>query len=223
MQTVTAILENYRNARYRFYRSRTQVGTLNKLLLALGMAVLTGLMAQVRISLPWSPVPITAQTIAVLLAGVLLGHTWGGISMAIYIVLGVSGVPWFTGWASGFAHLAGPTGGYIWGFILAALFIGYMADRYVRARSFTSLFVLMLLADFVLIFGPGLAQLYLWLNLVKGSAIDLPGLLYMGMLPFIAGDVTKAAFTAMLGTALMPKEPYNNESDADKWQNRRLP
>lgn len=216
MQTVTALLENYRNSRYRLYRSRTEASTVNKLLLALGMAVLTGLAAQVRIPLPWSPVPITAQTFAVLLSGVLLGHTWGGISMAIYIVTGVLGVPWFSGWSSGLTHLTGPTGGYIWGFILAALFIGYMADRYVRARGFVSMLVLMLLANFVLIYGPGLVQLYFWLSLVKGSTVDLPGLLYMGLLPFIVGDITKAAIAAVLGRTLMPKEPYNHEPDADK-------
>lgn len=223
MQLALELLESYRSTRYNLYRRRAGASVLQKLLLALGMAVLTGLMAQVRLPLPWSPVPITGQTFSVLLAGVLLGNTWAGISMAIYITLGVAGVPWFTGLGAGFAHLAGATGGYIWGFILAALFIGYMADRFVRARSFIAMFALMLFANFVLIYGPGLGQLYLWLRLVKGSALDFTGLLYMGMIPFIAGDVIKAALAAILGRALMPKEAFNNETDAAKWRNWRLP
>ena len=223
MQTASGFLETYRSLRYNVYRRRVGASIFEKLLLALGMAVLTGLMAQIRLPLPWSPVPITGQTFAVLLAGVLLGNTWAGISMGIYIVLGVAGVPWFTGWGSGLSYLAGATGGYIWGFILAALFIGFMADRFVRARSFTSVFVLMLFANFILIYGPGLGQLYLWLNLVKGSPVDLAGLLYMGMIPFIAGDITKAALAAGLGRMLMPKEAFNRETDADKWGKWRLP
>lgn len=210
MQTVAALLEGYRDLRYRVYSRRIAAGTVQKLLLALGMAVITGLAAQLRVQLPWSPVPITAQTFAVLLAGILLGGTWGGVSMAIYIVLGVIGVPWFTGWGAGFMHLAGPTGGYIWGFILAALFIGYVTDHSTKTRRLLPLFILMLVANFVLIYGAGLTQLYVWLNFVKGSATGLTDVLYMGLLPFIAGDVTKAVMAATLGRLLLPREKPDN-------------
>jgi len=206
MQGVLELLESYRDIRDRLYQRRIAAGIVEKILLALGMAVITGLAAQIRIQLPWSPVPITGQTFAVLLSGILLGEMWGGVSMAIYIVLGIAGIPWFTGWTAGFMHLAGPTGGYIWGFVIAALFLGYTTDRFVKARSFIVLFGLMLLTNFVIIYGAGLIQLYAWLNYVKGSATGLTDLLYMGLVPFIAGDVTKAFLAAMLGRVLLPSK-----------------
>jgi biotin transport system substrate-specific component len=206
MQGVIELLESFSDVRDSLYRRRLAASLVEKLLLALGMAVVTGLAAQVRIQLPWSPVPITGQTFAVLLAGILLGQTWGGVSMVIYISLGIAGIPWFTGWTAGVAHLAGPTGGYLWGFILAALFVGYITDHFVKARGFTGLFGLMLLANFVIIYGAGLVQLYAWLNFVKGTATGLTELLYMGLVPFIAGDMMKALGAAIFGRVLLPRK-----------------
>ena len=138
------------------FRWRYGLSIPRKLALSLAVAALTGLLAQARIQLPWSPVPLTGQTFGVLLAGVLLGGWWGGVSMTMYAGLGAAGVPWFTGLNGGLAYLAGPTGGYVIGFILAALFLGYFTDRYVRARSFLSMLGLMSFASFILIYGPGL-------------------------------------------------------------------
>ncbi len=82
------IVATLNRAKYDAFKWRYELSLPWKLVLALGMAVLTGLLAQVRIPLPWSPVPITGQTFAVLLAGVLLGRWWGGISLALYAGLG---------------------------------------------------------------------------------------------------------------------------------------
>lgn len=205
------------------FRWRYELSIPTKLALAVGIACLTGLAAQVRFPLPWSPVPVTGQTFAVLLAGVLLGRWWGGISLAIYAGLGVAGVPWFTGWGSGLGYLAGPTGGYIIGFILAALFLGHLTDKYVRSRSFLSMLGLMLFANFILIYIPGLLQLGLWFNLVKGDPATVSSLLMMGVLPFIAGDITKAALAAAVARGVTPKSAYNGEVDKDKWAQWRLP
>jgi biotin transport system substrate-specific component len=194
-----------------------------KLALALGIALLTGLAAQLRVQLPWSPVPITGQTFAVLLAGVLLGKWWGGVSLALYAGLGIAGVPWFTGFGSGLGYLAGPTGGYVIGFVFAALFLGYFTDKYVRARSFVSMLALMLFANFVLIYVPGLLQLGLWLNIVKGQPVTFSSLLMMGAIPFIVGDTTKAVLAAAIARGITPKMAYNGEADKDKWANWRLP
>lgn len=223
MPTVSALLDSYVDMRYRLFRSRSQARFISKLLLALGLAVLTGLMAQIRIPLPWSPVPITGQTFAVLLAGVLLGRWWGGISLATYAGLGVIGLPWFAGWKGGFGILAGPTGGYIIGFILAALFLGHFTDKYVRSRSFIVMLGLMLFANFVLIYIPGLIGLNFWLSLVKGQAVGLSQLLVMGAIPFIAGDLTKAVIAAAIARGVTPKEAFNGEVDKDKWASWRLP
>ncbi len=209
--------------KYDVFRWRYELSIPKKLTLALGLACLIGLVAQIRIVLPWSPVPVTGQTLAVLLAGVLLGRRWGGISLTIYAGLGAVGVPWFAGWGSGLGYLAGPTGGYIIGFILAALFLGHFTDTYIRSRSFLSMLALMLFANFILIYVPGLLQLGLWLNLVKGEPATFTTLLSMGALPFIAGDITKAAMAAAIARGITPKSAYNGEVDKGKWANWRIP
>ena len=210
-------------AKYDIFRWRYELSVPKKLALALGMACLIGLVAQIRVVIPWSPVPVTGQTFAVLLAGVLLGRWWGGISLAIYAGLGVAGVPWFTGLGSGLGYLTGPTGGYIIGFILAALFLGHLTDTYIRSRSFLSMLVLMLLANFVIIYVPGLLQLGLWLNLVKGEPVAFATLLGMGAIPFVAGDVTKAVLAAAIARGVTPKLAYNGEVDKGKWASWRIP
>lgn len=209
--------------KYEVFKWRYELSIPKKLVLALGLACLTGLLAQVRFYLPWSPVPITGQTFAVLLAGVLLGRWWGGASMGIYAGLGAIGLPWFAGWSGGIGVLVGPTGGYIIGFILAALFLGHFTDKYIRSRSFFSMLGLMLFANFIFIHIPGLIQLYFWLSLVSGEAVTLSQLLMMGTIPFIAGDVTKAIAAAAISRGITPKQAYNGEVDKDKWASWRLP
>jgi len=177
------------------------------------MACLIGAVAQIRVVLPWSPVPITGQTFAVLLAGVLLGRWWGGASLALYTGLGAAGLPWFAGLNGGPGYLAGPTGGYLLGFILAAFFLGHFTDTYIRSRSFLSMLALMLFANFILIYVPGLIQLGLWLNLVKGEPTAFTAVLGMGAAPFLIGDVTKAVLAAAVATGITPKSNYNGDVD----------
>lgn len=202
--------------RYEVFRWRYELSIPRKLALAVGIAGLTGLLAQARIPLPWSPVPVTGQTFAVLIAGILLGRWWGGISLALYAGLGAAGLPWFSGWSGGVGYLAGPTGGYIIGFILAALFLGYFTDTYIRSRGFLSTLALMLLANFVLIYVPGLLLLGLWLKSVGGGAVTFTTLLSMGAIPFIPGDITKAVMAAALARGITPKRAYNGEVDKGK-------
>ncbi|MDH5781952.1 MAG: biotin transporter BioY [Dehalococcoidia bacterium] len=218
-----AIAARINQYKYDVFRLRYELSVPKKLALAVSIACLTGLVAQIRVLLPWSPVPVTGQTFAVLLAAVLLGRWWGGISMAIYGGLGAAGLPWFSGWSGGVGYLAGPTGGYIIGFILAALFLGHFTDKYIRSRSFFSMLGLMLFANFVLIYIPGLIQLGLWVNLVGGEAVTLATLLGMGAVPFIAGDVTKAVMAAAIARGVTPKLAYNGEVDKEKWASWRIP
>jgi biotin transport system substrate-specific component len=215
-----AIAAKIDRAKYDVFRWRYELSIPKKLVVAAGLACIVGLLAQVRFPIPWSPVPITGQTCAVLLAGVLLGGWWGGASLAIYAGLGAVGVPWFSGWASGL----GATGGYIVGFILAALFLGHFTDKYIRARSFLSMLVLMLFANFILIYVPGLIWLGIWLNRVVGTpAASFAALLGMGLLPFIAGDITKAVLAAAIARGITPKLAYNGEVDKGKWASWRIP
>ncbi len=209
-------LDRWRMATYNAYRWRAELGLARKILLALGMACVIGLAAQIRFPLPWTPVPITMQTFAVLLAGVLLGRWWGGISVASYAGLGAAGLPWFTGWSGGVGHLAGPTGGYIIGFFLAALFVGHFVDKYIRARSFLPMLGILLFANFVLIYVPGLLQLHLWLNLVNGKSTSFYQVLHLGFYPFIAGDLIKIFAVTGIASAITPKQAFNREADSVK-------
>ena len=79
------------------FRWREQARLPSKITMAALMAAVVGLLAQVKVPLPFTPVPITGQTFGVLLAGVLLGKKWGGVSLGIYAVLGIVGLPWFNG------------------------------------------------------------------------------------------------------------------------------
>lgn len=210
-------------AKYAAFRWRHELSIPKKLALALAMVAVTALLAQLKFRLPWSPVPITGQTLGVLLAGVLLGRWWGGISMGLYAILGVVGLPLFAGWSHGLGIIAGPTGGYIVGFILASLFLGHFSDKYVRSRSFFVMLGLMLFANFILIYIPGLIQLNRWLILVKGQSVSLTQLLTMGLIPFLAGDITKAVTAAAIARGITPKRAFNGEVEKDKWANWRIP
>ncbi len=215
-------IDNYKHARYNFFKWRYELDILHKVVLALSFACLTGLVAQFRFYLPWTPVPLTGQTFAVLLTGILLGR-WAGVSQGMYLGIGAVGVPWFAGGNAGIGYLTGATGGYLIGFIFAAFFLGYFVDKYIRSRSFISMLGLMLFANFVIIQGFGLAHLYIWLTFVKGSSVNIVELLVMGMIPFIVGDILKIFTAAGITRAITPKMAYNGELDAGKWKSWRIP
>jgi biotin transport system substrate-specific component len=210
---ITMYVNRYKYARYTFFKWRYQLEIYQKVILAVSFTCLTGLLAQVRFYLPWSPVPLTGQTFAVLLSAIVLGKWWGGISQSIYLSVGIAGVPWFAGMNGGFAYFAGPTGGYLIGFVLAAFFIGYFVDRYIKSRKYWTMFALMLFANFGIVFGLGLIQLYGWLSFT-GASIDIWGLLLMGLIPFIIGDTIKIAIAAGVATSITPKQGYGSEIDA---------
>ncbi len=197
----------YESAKYNFFKWRFESNFLNKFALALGFACLTGLLAQFRFYLPYTPVPVTGQVFAVLLSGVILGKWYGGVSQGLYAGIGAAGVPWFNGLKGGMDVLSGVTGGYIVGFIAAALVIGWFTDRYVKSRSFTSLFSIMLLG-IVLIYLFGVVQLSLVLGVNAQRAIEL------GALPFIGVDVYKALIAAAIAAAVTPRTAYGNEIDS---------
>jgi biotin transport system substrate-specific component len=211
---ITLYANKYKHARFTFFKWRYQLEVYHKVILAISFACLTGVLAQVRVYLPWSPVPLTGQTFAVLLSAIVLGKWWGGISQSIYVGVGLAGVPWFAGLNSGFSYFMGPTGGYLIGFILAAFFLGYFIDSYVKSRTYLRMLALMLFANFVIVFGLGLLQLYGWITVTTGATVDLWGVLMMGLIPFIVGDVMKIAVAAGIATAITPKQSFGKELDA---------
>lgn len=198
--------ESYYKKRYSFYKHIGELSLTNKVILAFFMACITGIFAQLVIPLPWTPVPVTAQTFAVLMAGVVLGRYWGGISMAMYVIIGLAGVPWFSGMNGGYEILFSANIGYLIGFILAALFLGHLTDKYVHARSFRPMLGLIFFANFAIIYIPGLIGLAAFLYFINGTIPSLWTLILMGVLPFLIGDTLKIAGAAALTKAITPKE-----------------
>lgn len=169
---------------------RQDVGLKKGALISLGLALLTGISAQVRLPMPFSPVPITGQVFVVLLLGFIFGKKIGLGSQLFYVGLGGAGVPWFTGLSGGLAALAGPTGGYILGFLPAAYLIGWLSER-LELKGISRLF-LAGLAGLGVIYFFGSLQLSLFLN--SGFARTIS----MGVLPFAWIDLFKVFLVSLI-------------------------
>lgn len=149
-------------------------------------ALLTAGAAQ--LSVPLWPVPITGQTLAVLLVGSALGARRGALSMALYVLLGVVGLPVFADGTAGPGVLVGPSGGYVVGFIAAAAVVGWVAERF-GDRRFTAALLSFVLGT-VVTFAVGMV----WLAASLG--LDLQHTLEYGLYPFVVGGVAKALIGA---------------------------
>jgi biotin transport system substrate-specific component len=154
--------------------------------LVVGAAAVVGIAAQVAVPL-W-PVPITGQTLAVLLVGSALGAVRGSIAMVVYALMGIVGLPVFSDASSGLGVIAGPTGGYIIGFIFSAALVGWVAER-AGDRKFVGA---------ILAFGAGTVVTFafgmIWLAAVLG--LNLEQTLQAGLYPFIVGGVVKSLLAA---------------------------
>ena len=157
--------------------------------------IFTILGAFVRIPLPFTPVPLTLQTMFVLLSGAYLGGGWGSIAQLIYLCLGILGLPVFSGAGSGLLYLSGPTAGYIWGFVLAAFFVGRCLRH--KQNSLFFIFAVFCLGDLLLLLC-GLV----WLKII--FVYPLQKLLFIGFLPFLAGDLLKAWAASLIYFKLAP-------------------
>ncbi len=146
----------------RYYTWRNELDKKGQISLMLLFTFLTGISAFVKIPLSFTPVPITAQTLIVLLSGLFLKKEWALKSQLLYIGMGLVGVKWFSGGRGGLGVLTGATGGYLIGFVLAAYLIGYIREKYDNNTTFTTNLVLLFIAGLVVIFGFGLIQLALW-------------------------------------------------------------
>lgn len=186
-----------------------------KIVLVVSFACFTGLLAQVRILLPWTPVPITGQTFAVLAGGFVIGK-WGGASQILYVAAGCLGIPWFAGSTGGAEMLGGPTVGYLLGFIVAAFLVGYCFDTMQRFRSFRNAFFLVLFANFCIINGMGLLFLYFWLPYPGGPGISMDHFLMIHFLPFLPGGLIKVFLASQLAVLLYPQESkINRKNDCE--------
>jgi biotin transport system substrate-specific component len=160
--------------------------------LVIGGAALVAASAQVSIPLPFTPVPITGQTFAVLLVGASLGSLRGCAALGLYLLVGLLGAPIYADQNHGWDVLRGATGGYIRGFVLAALVVGWLAER--RYDRTTAVAVTTFLTGEVIVFTIGCA----WLSHVLGTGLDRT--LELGLYPFVIGELLKI----YLAGALVP-------------------
>ncbi len=158
---------------------------------AFSFAAITALSSKLIIPLGFTPVPISLQSLSVVMAGLVLGSKAGALSQIILIGLGLVGLPVFSSPLPGNLVLAGPTGGYIFGFVLTAFFSGWIRENFLKRNPIQD-FALIFLGS-LFIFIPGV----LWLSQFTGQNLWLS--IQLGFFPFIVGDLIKCA----LATALL--------------------
>ena len=163
-----------------------RAGVRSNLTLVVGASLVTSLAARLEIPVPWSPVPITGQTFAVLLSGAVLGTRRAFLAQLLYLAEGALGLPVFAGGGAGAATFIGPTAGYLIGFPLAAALTGWLAERG-WDRHFSTMLIAMLLGSLP-IFALGVALLARFLPADR--------LLAAGLFPFLPGDLIKATLAA---------------------------
>jgi biotin transport system substrate-specific component len=173
-------------------------GLVTDLILIAAGTALTSILAQIAIPL-W-PVPITGQTFSVLFVGATLGVTRAALSMVLYLAIGLLGLPVFAPQAdgshiTGAAALVGPTAGYLFGFILAAAFVGWLAQREWDRKWLGTL--LAFIGGTVIIYAVGLPWLYFALTKLNVPN-PLQATLTGGLYPFLIGDALKAILAAVI-------------------------
>ncbi len=159
------------------------------------MASATSVLAYVRIPLPFTPVPVTGQTFGVMLAGALLGPRLGALSMVVYVLLGAVGVPVFAGAEAGPGALAGPTGGYLFGFIVGSFVTGLLVERCPRSSTWYY-FLAITAGGIIVVYTLGVAQL------MAVTGLGLAEALWAGAVPFLPGDLLKAAVASTIAPRL---------------------
>lgn len=154
------------------------------------MTAIICILGPISFPIPISPVPISLGLLGVLLAVYLLGVKWGTVSCLIYLLLGLVGVPVFTGFTGGVGKLMGPTGGYLIGYIFLALIAGFFISKWPAKWPLH-------LVGMVL----GVAVCYLFGTLWLGYLLERPFIeaLGIGVIPYIPADLVKIAITLLLG------------------------
>lgn len=151
--------------------------------LVIGFALLTAAAAQVKVALGFTPVPVTGQTLAVLLAGGVLGWKRGAASQALYVLLGAVGLPFYAGGEGGWEVATGSTAGYLVGFVIAAALVGRLAERGQDRTLLTALPAM--LAGSAVVYTAGVGWLAHDLGVSVTEALEL------GLVPFVVGDLVK--------------------------------
>lgn len=167
----------------------------------IAFSLLTAAAAQLEVRLPFTPVPLTGQTFAVLLSGALLGSRRAFLSQALYLAEGGAGLPVFAGGASSVVHLLGPTGGYLWSFPLAAALLGWLVERGASRNPWRLAPALAVSNLLVLVSGA------LWLHLVFRMPYGQAWIL--GFYPFLIGDILKIVLVGIMLPKLLKRFDHN--------------
>lgn len=149
-----------------------------------------------QVAIPIGPVPITLQILFVLLAGLVLGRKLGPASIAVWVLLGVFGLPVFAQGKAGAAVLIGPTGGYIFGYFICTYIVGYAAEHF--ELTYKNIAIAMF-AGLAVIYGLGLLGFMLSFQYVLQKAMTVDKALNLAVLPFLPFDVLKAAMAVYGG------------------------
>ena len=160
------------------------------------------------LALPIGPVPIVLQNLFVFLSGLLLGPRWGVASIGVYLMAGALGLPVFAGGVGGIGRFAGPTGGYLLGYLPAVYVIGWISKK---SKGHVAVDVLAMVSGSIIIYTCGVS----WLKILSG--MTLAKTLIVGMYPFILGDGIKIAAAVpiakalrpIISTSIEPKQPTN--------------
>ncbi len=182
--TLMAITQKYNNTTY--------------LILSAVFAALTAVCAWIAIPLPFTPVPVVLATMVTSLAGGLLGPKYGSLSMIVYLLLGAVSIPVFAGFKAGLSVLAGPTGGYLIGYVTSAFLCGILLQKLAKNKlTWWSVFVAIIV---------GLASCYAlgtaWFMISTGTGFAAA--MMMCVVPFLVGDVLKTIAAAILIKKLRP-------------------
>lgn len=169
-----------------------KIRTKQMVLIAL-MTAVTCVLGPLSIPLPFSPIPISLTNFAIFLAIFVLGMKNGTISFIIYLLLGAVGVPVFSSFRGGFQVLAGPTGGYLIGFIFLALIMGFALDHFDRKLVPTII---------GMIIGMAVCYAFGTVWLAKLLSLSFKEGLMMGVIPYLAGDAAKIIIAAIVGPKL---------------------
>ena len=179
--------------------SRPLLDTRDVVFIALFAAIIAALAAFPPITLPFAGVPITAQTLGVMLAGGIIGAVRGGLAIVLFLLLVAIGLPLLPGGRGGFGVFLGPTGGFLIGWIIAAFAIGYMTERLWHRLNYVLAFAICILGGVVLLYAIGVPWIALVAKIPLSTALT-------GSLSFIPGDIIKALIAA--GVIVTVKRSY---------------
>lgn len=175
----------------------SETGTSKKIVFTALFAALTAVCGFISIPVPGTPIPIVLQNMLVVLTGLMLGPVWGVAATVLFLAAGALGLPVFSGGTGGFARLMGPTGGFLYGYALATLVAGLIAQRpKYGARTPVLRLVLATVLGFVVMYIPGVLHFMRVMDKTFSQTMTLC------VVPYIPGDIVKMVVAVLLSSRL---------------------